>query len=156
MLWAGSCTPLNVFSALGAQRETALRVSLQVRHCCLLAAKRRCVAKSQYDTACSWKLRKGAAGCESVRRGMSRMVPEPAAAREGAGMPLTQPGCPSFHLPLCAGLHLHMGCLHVLPHPSASEMAPACLRNYQTTFCKCLLPSQGQGRRRSQPCVPSS
>lgn len=127
---AGSCTPLNVFSALGAQRETVLCVSLQVRHCYLLPAKRRCVAKSLYDTACSWKLRKGAAGCESVRRGASRMAPEPAAAWEGAGMLLSQPGCPPFHLPLCAGLNLHMGCLRVLPHPSASEMTPACLKNY--------------------------
>lgn len=39
-------------------------------------------------------------------------------------MPLTQPGCLPFYLPLSAGLHLHMGCLPVLSPPS-----PLCLRN---------------------------
>lgn len=122
--WAGSCAPLNLFYALGAQRETVLPVSLQVRHCCLLPAKRCCVAKSRYDTACSWKLQKGAAGCESVGCGARQDGGGAGSTREGAGMPLTQPGCLPFHLSLPAGLRLHMDCLRILSPPS-----PLHLRN---------------------------
>lgn len=70
---AGSRTPST--PPLGP-RETALGVWLQVRHRCL-PAKWGCGAKSQYDTACSWKPLRGAAGCESGGDGARR---EPAAA----------------------------------------------------------------------------
>lgn len=99
-------------------------MSLQVRHCCLHPAKRRCVAKSQYDTACSWKLQKGAAGCESVRRGARRDGGEAGSSPGGSRYAFDSARLPAFHLPLSAGLHLHVGCLHVLSPPS-----PLCLGN---------------------------
>lgn len=124
---AETCAPPNPFYAFGIQRDMVLCVSLQVRHCCLLPAKRHCVAKSQYDTACSWKLQKGAAGCESVRRGARQ---DGGGAWEGAGMPLTEPACLPFHLLLPDRLHLHEDCLHIFCSPS-----PLCLR-YDTCLLK--------------------
>jgi len=109
---AGSRAPLRLLSAPGAQRETALRVSLQVRRCRPLPAKSlRGAAKSRYDTACSWKLRKGAAGCESVREAGRRR-------REQVCLRLGQPA----HLPLAVCASSLLAC------PSAWERTPACLK----------------------------
>lgn len=120
---AGSRTPLNLCYALGVQRETVLCVSLQVRHCCLLPAKRRCVAKSQYDTACSWKLQKGAAGCESVRRGARRDGGGAGSGLGGSRYAFDSAGLPAFPpSPFCQAAL--MDCLRVLSPPS-----PLCLRN---------------------------
>ena len=78
------------------------------------------------------------------------MAAEPAAAQEGAGMPLTQPGCPPFHLPLSAGLHLHMDCLRVPSPPSPLRLRnDTCLLETVITWTNCLLevifPKPGSG-----------
>lgn len=58
------------------------------------------------------------------------MAVKPAAAREGAGMPLTQPGCPLSTFPFLLGCTCTWAACtsSLLPRPSASEMAPACLK----------------------------
>lgn len=132
---AGSRAPPNLFYAPGAQGETVLRVSLQVRHCCLLPAKRRCAAKSRYDTACSWKLQKGAAGCESGRRGVRRD-----GGGAGSGPGGSRYAFESARLPAFATYPCLPGCARAwAARASASEMTPACLKIQlpgQSTFYK--------------------
>lgn len=74
----------------------------------------------------------------------------PAEARKGAGMPLTQAGCPTLHLPLPARLHLHMDCLPVRLPPSPFYLRnDTCLLESILTWTDCLLqvifPKPGSG-----------
>lgn len=113
-----------------------------------------------YDTACSWKPQKGAAGCESVRCGERRDGGE---AREGAGMPLTQPDRPPAFPPSPS---CRAALAQRLPAPPLSSPAPPLQKwhlpagryNYmdKLPFESDFFPSRGVRRQRSQPRAPSS